>query len=76
MLWLQHLSPTVSLGSEEWRASDGYKLISNQLQIRWGSACWFWAKNVPVLYGANQAWTFGLVMYGAFVLHQHEQHQI
>lgn len=76
MLWLQHLSPTVSLGSEERRASDGYKLISNQLQRRWRSVCWFWTKNVPVLCGAHQAWTFGLVMQGEFVLHQHEQHQI
>lgn len=48
MLWLQHLSPTVSLGSEERRASDGYKLISNQ-QIRWGSVCWFLAKKCSSL---------------------------
>lgn len=82
MLWLQHLNSTISLGSEEQRATDGYKLISNQLQrARWGSVCSVWVNNVPVLCGTHWTRTSGLLdwlcgLVHLSVLHQHEQHHI
>lgn len=65
MLWLHHLGPTVSQGSEERSATDGYKLTSYKGQdgdrsVGWVCRLLDWLGELVRLSG----------------LHQHEQHQI